>query len=361
MSGLLSVLQTVLPPPHKYLPHFGNPCWRMYMSSHPSVHKLLSNVTKLEVYRATMILSYVLFTDTPRLVCIPRVYHIGFPRTGSTFLYKALLLHPGIVPGAYKEPHWWVRQPFRGEFPYNVLSVLRYLEHFAPAARQIEENSFALTIDASQSTIWDGRSLQDLCALPRIMSAVLPNAHYIVTMRDPASRLFSDYIYMLSNSKAALQKSHLPTYNASSLPSLFHKEVSVQIDKFKMCLADHSLLACTYYSTQGWARLGVSLYYVHVAKWLEVIPSNQFLFLRTEDMLTSPLEAVQSVWSFIGVSPTPSDVHNSVLGGLVNVNGGMQLEMLNKTRRLLKEFYQPYNEQLSLLLEDKRFLWDGSV
>ena len=334
----------------------------MHVSSHPSVHKLLSNITKLEVYRATMILSYVLFTDTPRLVCLPRTYYIGFPRTGSTFLYNALLLHPNIVPGVYKEPHWWARQPFRGEFPYNVLSVLRYLEHFASAAQKIEKNSLALTIDASQSTIWGGRSLQELCDLPRIMSAVVPNARYIVTMREPASRLFSDFIYMLSKSKAA-QRGHIPSNNATSLPSLFHKEVEVQIDKFKTCLTDHSLLACTYYSTQGWARLGISLYYVHVAKWLEAIPRNQFLFLRTEDMLTSPhaLEVVQSVWNFIGVSLTLSDVSESVLGGLENTNQGMQLEMLDETRQLLKGFYQPYNEELHLLLEDKRFLWDGSV
>lgn len=33
-------------------------------------------------------------------------------------------------------------------------------------------------------------------------------------------------------------------------------------------------------------------------------------------------------------------------------------EMLNETRKRIKNFYQRYNEELAELLNDQRFLWD---
>ena len=32
-------------------------------------------------------------------------------------------------------------------------------------------------------------------------------------------------------------------------------------------------------------------------------------------------------------------------------------DMLNKTRRLLSQFYSPFNKQLSKLLNDDKYLW----
>jgi len=49
---------------------------------------------------------------TKSLVCIPKVFFIGFPRRTSTQLYQTLTRHPQFIGGANKEPHWWTRFPF---------------------------------------------------------------------------------------------------------------------------------------------------------------------------------------------------------------------------------------------------------
>ena len=48
---------------------------------------------------------------TKSLVCIPKVFFIGFPRRTSTQLYQTLTRHPQLIGGASKEPDWWTRFP----------------------------------------------------------------------------------------------------------------------------------------------------------------------------------------------------------------------------------------------------------
>ena len=40
-------------------------------------------------------------------------------------------------------------------------------------------------------------------------------------------------------------------------------------------------------------RLGLSLYYFHLVRWMGVLPRNQLLFLRTEDLLENPLHVMK--------------------------------------------------------------------
>ena len=102
--------------------------------------------------QASYVLSQILPTEEfsqKELVCIPKVFMIGFPRTSSTHLYDILMQHPKVAPGLYKEPHWWTRLPFRAQFPHNILSIVRYIMHYHPAAKYIQYHPQALTSNVS--------------------------------------------------------------------------------------------------------------------------------------------------------------------------------------------------------------------
>ena len=42
-------------------------------------------------------------------------------------------------------------------------------------------------------------------------------------------------------------------------------------------------------------RIGLSLYYFHIIRWLNILPRDHILFLRTEDFLTDPYTAMKKV------------------------------------------------------------------
>ena len=211
-----------------------------------------------------------------------------------------------VAPGLYKEPHWWARQNFRAEFPHNILSVLHYIMHYYPAAKYIQHHPQALTIDASQTTVWDIRNYK-LYNTPSMIHSVIPQAKYIVLMRNPVSRLFSDFAFLCQyvwiNGKIS-HKYINPNFKSNG-SKLFHQAVLEELQIFEQCMRSKSLEVCTHNAllalstpegtTCGRVRLVLSLYHVHVSRWLKVIPMDQFLFLRMEDLAADPYAVLQKV------------------------------------------------------------------
>ena len=51
-----------------------------------------------------------------------------------------------------------------------------------------------ITYDGSQSTLWDSNFFykgQEYCVMPAVISRVLPNAKFIIVMRNPVTSLYS--------------------------------------------------------------------------------------------------------------------------------------------------------------------------
>lgn len=412
LATLSATLRTIIPPPEKFEKRFRNPCWYMSLNLPLKVSKALQasrgNMSDIE---ATNLMNLI-FSSSPQqnghgggkslpgssqpprsLVCLPQIYFIGFPRSGSTQLYKMLISHPDLAGGMNKEPHWWTRYIFSTRFPHNVLSVIRYLSHFHKASEEIDDQNHTqrLLIDGSQSTVWDVRTTNNLCALPNLVTNVVPNAKFIVLMRNPVDRLFSDFRYLCEEALRIKLKGKptnrtesdsdgdesLLSFNVSA--DVFHDVVRDEIDSFNHCLeSGSSLELCTYLSTITMprkshaaaasisnecsrVRLGISLYHVHLKRWLKVIPDKQMLFLRTEDMSRDPYSLLGRIWKFLDVERQARDelneilykhAHSSLMGYGGNSTSSADVAMHQKTRDLLVEFFKPHNTILSHLMEE---------
>lgn len=325
----------------------------MQLSDPQRTHESLERSSEFTDAEANLALGRALLSTSQHLVCLPKIFFIGFPRSGSTQIYNMLVAHPDIAAGWTKEPHWWTKLAFEERFPHNVLAVLKYITHFSSAAEEILANPNVLAIDASQSTIWDSRMLSDanICVLPAIISSLIPDGRYIVAMREPGSRLFSDFKYLAHRLRWTGD-------GERNLSAVFHYGLLKEISTFSSCLQKYSLERCTHLSTVNTrVRLGVSLYYVHVAKWLRAIPRHQFTFVRTEDLSSFPEAIVSNLWNFLGLSPQPLDSLRNIMNSRANVNK-LHADMLPATRQLLDEFFRPFNEKLSRLLNDSNFLWE---
>ena len=426
LTNLASTLRTIIPPPEQFEKNFRNPCWYMHLSVPLKVNKILQttrgNISDTEAFNLMSLvfggsqqqqnggplkssLGPSLQLPPKSLVCVPMVYFIGFPRSGSTQLYKMLTSHPDLAGGMNKEPHWWTRYLFSSKFPHNILSVVRYLSHFREASEQIANNNTGqLLVDGSQSTVWDVRTNNNFCALPHLITTIIPNAKFIVLMRNPVDRLFSDFRYLCEealriklkgkgNNKTEIEREQIfnndPAFNVSA--DVFHKVVQQEIDSFDSCLASgNSADICTHLSTItlprkssaaatvstecSRVRLGISLYHVHLKRWLKVVPKERLLFLRTEDMSADPYALLERVWGFLGVKKQSKaeltdilhrHLHSSLLGlgQLQRLNSTMSdgMKMHKETKDLLVKFFQPHNTALSQTLEDERFSWDDVI
>jgi N-acetylgalactosamine 4-sulfate 6-O-sulfotransferase len=308
------------------------------------------------------------------LVCIPGVYFIGFPKSGSSQLFQLMKRNPEIVTGINKEPHWWTRVPFNAKFPHNILAIFRYLMHFQDASHHIASDTpHALAIDASQSTVWDTRETKNACILPSLVHSMVPTAKYIVMMRDPVDRLYSDFTFLCEKRWETQKLKSIPDDYLQNGPELFHRTAKLEIEEFEECLLNHRLQVCTHRALYGResvtnnvcgrVRLGISLYHVHIAQWLKVIPRHQFLFLRTEDLATDSYKLINEVWNFLNLPSQPREELEDVLNSRTNYSPVAHMKALQlqpKTREMLEKFYSSHDLELAKMLNNDAFLWRDS-
>ena len=322
-------------------------------------------------------------TQSENLYCLPSFFLAGFPKCATTTLYKLIIQHPQIVAPECKGSHFWTS--FIGR---NGTRVTRgaetqwYLTHFNSFARQIQTSSRGksatplnyvspsrqITLDASVSTLWrynfNSMSDADICLVPSLLRHILPDAKFIVIMREPVKRLFSDYWYVFSTYIEPTWKSikYNSTYYKLNAKNMFHNSTVKAINMFNSCIdSGGSWFHCVYmFNISIPLRLEAGMYYYHIAAWLNVFPRSQFLFLRMEDLASAPNVVMKRVWRFLHLR---SDVVDTQPVS-VNVNSWIKsqkykssFEMLPETRKLLHAFYQPHNELLAQLLSDSKYLW----
>ncbi len=313
-----------------------------------------------------------------KLYCLPYFMIAGFPKSGTTSLHYAISNHPEIPHSRAesKEPHWWTRHNpgDTGKVPKDYLpaieSYLRILQHQSHYPKSV-------AWDNSQSTLWDSpffMDTQDYCALPVVVSRLLPDLKFIIQMRDPVSRIYSHYLYSCS-STLGTNPAKWPKDVRLHTAETFHALIASDVREFNECLRSASLYECTNRMTSKFKAIRwtntcafishqtfVGLYYVHIAKWLQFYPRENFLFLRIDDM-SEPYKLVTKITNFLGISPASRDAAERWFSKKANAqkafssSDSRKHEMREDTRELLEELYRPYNEMLAELIGDDRFLF----
>ena len=301
--------------------------------------------------------------------CACHIFVPGFMKSGTTTLYNALIQHPDIVATVSKEPQWWYRLPLSSEYyiqPMMKQHITSYFRFLFTASRIIFTSPSSITLDASADTI--NRSpyvinSQDYCTLPALISNVLPNAKFVILMRNPVTRTYSHFLYACTQ--------HF-TWNTTRWPEMigkhpadhFHQQVIFSINNFTECLQQFSLFECTnmwrfqsrFIEPCGAVgfRLTTSIYYSYIAKWLQFFPKEQFLFLRTEDINSKSYEFITSITEFLDLSTVSPPQAHTWLSSSRNQQRFQYksdlFRMRDDTRRLLEDFYHPYNVLLSELI-----------
>ncbi|NWI90027.1 CHSTF sulfotransferase, partial [Pitta sordida] len=371
--------------PNKFLPNSKNPCWYEEYRGNATTDPYATNSYALYSKRFRIVFDYLRkvfwnhlyhFKDKHyRLRCLPHFYIIGQPKCGTTDLYDRLRLHPEIRFSASKEPHWWTRKRFgiirlRDGF-HDRYPVEDYLDLFDLAAHQIQSvlqseavkehgkmNNIIIG-EASASTMWDNNAWiffydnstegEPPFLIQDFIHAFQPNAKFIIMLRDPVERLYSDYLYFASANKSAED---------------FHEKVAESLQLFESCVLDYSLRACVYNNTLNNAmpvRLQVGLYVVYLLDWLTVFNKDQILVLRLEDHASNMRYTMHRVFQFLDLGPLSEKqealITKSPASNTRRPEDRSLGPMLPTTKAILRDFYRPFNTKLAQVLFDDAFLW----
>ncbi|XP_072030896.1 carbohydrate sulfotransferase 15-like [Amphiura filiformis] len=301
------------------------------------------------------------FLENGRTRCLPYFYLGGAPKCGTTDLWFNLLRHPDVFSPAHfnKEPHFWKDSPktYRG--------TEHYLRHFNKFAECVSKDPVKreklIAGDGSASTLWANYDIVKKAGIETkgeipfvfadVIHAIQPKAKVIFILRDPTNRTISDYF----------------AFSKKTSPEDFHAKVVDKIKQFKGCLRSRSLKTCANVCGRDFPRLHISVYIAHIQEWLRVFPKDQILILRTDDWhYHEETNLLQDVFKFLDIETLPESnlqpIRNKV--ALTDINNKQVTqrksdkygEIFPKTRKLLNEFYAPYNKQLATYLKDKRFL-----
>ena len=290
--------------------------------------------------------------------CLPAVYLAGMPKCGSTELFRKLLWHPQLMSPTSKENHYWARSRIGKSRDHraqahesNFESFSHFLRRFRPG--KVDEN--ALLVDGTQSLLWDlsgWESRYPWADHPPYSNAdliheVTPGAKILVILRDPIERLYSDYLYFSTS------KQNNTAYS-------FGEDVKKEVARFRACLGFKDLRTCCYDSDNSpIVRLSLGIYICYIRDWKEKFQDNLML-VRLEDYSSAPTSELTRIFRFLGVSSPDQRMLEAFLASSKPANARHENDrskgyILERTFKLLYDFYKPYNLQLSTYLGDSKF------
>ena len=334
-------------------------------------------------------------TVSSPLICLPKIFNLGFSKCGSGYLYCVMGRRFSGGPGvqAPKEPRWWTHHQIASMFHSSKPAleyIPPYLFNFLATSIELASGRSKyqqpLTIDGSPNMIlnwpqWykkDEHTLTNYCLVPAILSEVLPDSKYVVIMRNPVDRLYSAFWFSCHSDRNAtlfLQNLSHPG------PDIFHERIKSKVKHFVECIKTYPVAVCmsdirnSYHSQSdslstfncGKTVLERSFYYFHIQRWLSVIPRKNFVFLTMEE-LSADIDLVEEkILTLLGSTlPHHLTLRNEDLS-VCNKRKHFQssyrdnprLHMRADTRKMLTDLYRPYNQMLANLLGEEKFLWES--
>ena len=206
-----------------------------------------------------------------------------------------------------------------------------------------------------------------------LIRSLTPNAKFIVIIRDPVTRMYSQY------------KMH---YAVS--PQHFDDGVRAAIHDFNACIAEEGYSElCIYGNIKSTVKSGrksqkpynamsnlrPGLYHLYLREWFYVFPRDRFLIIKAESYYKDVYGYItDKVFPFLKLykiteNRTQNCIENQKPVHVTSqklrknpkaVNKSYSAPMLETTKQLLYEFYKPYNYELATLLIDPQWIWQGN-
>ncbi|GAB6027818.1 hypothetical protein CHUAL_002047 [Chamberlinius hualienensis] len=374
----------------QFIPHLRNPCWYEEYRQE-DVDSIIANPYQYTVhgknysqkFHKNIVEIHNIYKERldngipTRLRCLPYVYIIGQPKCGTTDLFKKLSFHPQVRRGLLKETHWWkwsitgvysLWNFYEIEFPdlvdlYSFASIKienmtkthckSQLTNTCNEPIILDGSAFAMNWVHSNVTasIHKGYDLETPLSVPSYIKWTTPNAKFIVVLRNPVSRLYSGYKYF---------PTYRPQFNKN--PNDFHQLTVEAISNFSKCMeTEGHLFNCSFQPNIINKEMTIShgMYAPFLEEWFKIFKKENFLVLQMEDYKQNMKKTLKTIYKFLDLCNLADEEEDKIVNTKVFNAGKLKIPpMLEETKKLLHEFYKPFNERLAYIMNDTRFLWE---
>ena len=249
---------------------------------------------------------------------LPDFIIAGVQKGGTSSLFNYLTQHPNIIPGYKKEVKF-----FDGNFHRGI----NWYRFNFPLMTQMK--------DAEQQTGEASPSYVFHPLVPQRIKESLPNIKLIILLRNPVARAYSHY-------QGNLRKGH---ENKSF-------EEAIELEQSRLEGEKEAIIADQYYPMYKYlvySYLARGVYIDQIKNWLQSFPREQILILKSEDLFSNPQGVYSQVLNYLGLPDWK-------LSNFEIINYGRYKEMATETESKLRQYFDPYNQELYTLL-GKNFGW----
>lgn len=251
---------------------------------------------------------------------VPDFLIIGAQKAGTTSLYNYLQAHPCIATAARKEVHFFDRRSnlnkgltwYRAHFPTRV-------EQFV--AHHLRLQPF-LTGEATPEYLF-------LPHIPRVVARVLPHIKFIVLLRNPVDRAYSQY-----------QHAVVQGHETRSFEDAINYQWALLGKEQANILQDKDYESYTYMQHCYLMR---SIYVDQLQRWMSLFPREQFLILKSEEFYADPAITLKQVLDFLNIPTSESQLKKNEYKPFY---ANYYSQMGTALRKRLLSFFEPYNTRL---------------
>jgi len=273
--------------------------------------------------------SYRTLTASSRT--FPDFMVIGFPKCGTKSLFSYVTQHPNIgIPTDYGKYF----------FDANFKRGINWYKAHYPTVkekRKLKESNGAYVFGD-----YSARYMMYYPSALRIKK-IVPKTKLIVVLRNPVERAYSQFNFK-----------EMGRYrNEEKDLSLFSDAIQEDEKRLKdwEYMVENNLITRENHVSIHTPYLTMGKYAVHLKEWFKIFPKEQFHFVSTDNM-SSELEiqkTVSDVFKFLEVSDYKiSDFSRKNVGSYEKIDP--------EERKVLSDYYRPFNEKLEELLNMK-FNW----
>lgn len=243
---------------------------------------------------------------------VPDFIIAGASKCGTSSLYNYLSRHPQILLSHKKELDFFWQHFDRG--------IDWYLAHFPT----ISDRDDFITGEATPNYLrfpLVAKRIQETC----------PDTKLIILLRNPIDRAISWHYHKVNSGLAtgslenavAREMEELTTFNEAQFMEGGYRKID---------------------------NIFSSLYYYQLKAWMEYLPKEQFLILKSEDFYSNTAVVMESVYQFLNVRDREIKKYHQI-------NAGSYQEADSAIRETLATYFKPYNQKLEEFL-GMEFNWE---
>lgn len=268
----------------------------------------------------TIFLAFAFLTETHSLYgedkWSPDFIVVGAMKAGTGAFRSLMIQHPLIVASTRKEVHFFDLHFEKGEKWYED---------------QFPKRPTSDHLLGEKSPYYIVHPL-----VPKRVYSLYPNVKIIMILRNPVSRAYSHYQFNIRN-----KTEHLSF------------EKAIDAEPKRLAGEERKLKKNPIYKSKNFkifSYLTRGMYADQVNRWLKYFPEEQILILTCEDLSAKPLETMNIAFAFLGL-PLLDSLNES------EKEASNYAPMDPEMRKKLVDFFRPYNQELTELL-NRDFAWD---